>query len=88
MWTNRTRDQESKNMNLALLHEVNLITGYIKTDLQKVGNSVINNDSHLAKVAARNRKSGCEICHLIRDASHLAKVAARNQKSGSKKPHP
>ena len=28
--------------------------------LQEVGNSVINNDSHLAKVAARNHKSCCQ----------------------------
>ena len=44
-----------------------------KADLQKVRHPGIRDTSHLAKVAARNHKSGCK--------NH--KVAARNHKSGS-----
>ena len=36
------------------------LEGFVKADLLKVGVSVIKNDSHLAKVAARNHISGCQ----------------------------
>ena len=50
------------------------------SDLQKVGNSVINNDSHLAKVAAQNLKVSVRSTSrfgMQATASPLAKVAAR-----------
>ena len=59
----------------------------VKSQTYELGNSVIDNESHLAKMAARNHKSGCQDHKVaVRSASRsgmqataspLAKVAAR-----------